>query len=131
MMMSCEQLAIVRCHSRGLPPQQPMDWRRHAANRRGSIEAGVRVAIGTDSLASVEDLNLFSEMWRVRSAVPDVPAGRILKSATLEGAVALGFGRELGSISPGKRAELLAVRVPRGRHAEDVEEYLVGRNRAG
>ena len=89
--------------------------------------SGVRVALGTDSLASVEDLNLFSEMVAVRSLCPDIPAGHILKSATLEGAVALGFGRELGSISPGKRAELLAVRLPeRAFGPEDVEEYLVG-----
>jgi aminodeoxyfutalosine deaminase len=89
--------------------------------------SGVRVAIGTDSLASVEDLNLFSEMVAVRRLCPDISAGHILRSATLDGAVALGFGRELGSISPGKRAELVAVRLPEGATMpEDVEEYLVG-----
>jgi aminodeoxyfutalosine deaminase len=89
--------------------------------------SGVRVALGTDSLASVENLNLFSEMVVVRRLCPDIPAGHILKSATLEGAVALGFGRELGSISPGKRAELLAIRLPEGAFKpKDVEEYLVG-----
>ncbi len=86
--------------------------------------SGVRVAIGTDSLASVADLNLFSEMAEVRRLAPDVPARRILTSATLDGATALGFASDLGSISVGKRAELLAVRVPAG--VEDVEEYLVG-----
>jgi len=92
--------------------------------------AGVRVAIGTDSLASVEDLNLFSEMAEVRRVAPDIPARRILRSATLDGAIALGFGSELGSIAPGKRAELIAVRIPPGPLSppglEDVEEYLVG-----
>ena len=86
--------------------------------------SGVRVAIGTDSLASVADLNLFSEMAEVRRLAPEVPARRILQSATLDGAIALGFGRDLGSVSAGKRAELLAIRVPPG--VEDVEEYLVG-----
>jgi cytosine/adenosine deaminase-related metal-dependent hydrolase len=89
--------------------------------------SGVRVALGTDSLASVENLNLFSEMVAVRTLCPDIPASHILKSSTLDGAVALGFGRELGSISTGKRAELLAVRVPeKAATPEDVEEYLVG-----
>jgi cytosine/adenosine deaminase-related metal-dependent hydrolase len=91
---------------------------------RRFYEAGVRVAIGTDSLASVEDLNLFSEMAEVRRLAPGVAAGPILRSATLDGAIALGFGSELGSISVGKRAELIAVSVPTG--VEDVEEYLVG-----
>ncbi len=89
--------------------------------------SGVRVALGTDSLASVENLNLFSEMVAVRRLCPDLPASHILKSATLDGAVALGFGRELGSISTGKRAELLALRVPeKAATPVDVEEYLVG-----
>jgi cytosine/adenosine deaminase-related metal-dependent hydrolase len=86
--------------------------------------SGVRVAIGTDSLASVEDLNLFAEMAAVRRLGPGVPAARILESATLAGAQALGFGSELGSLETGKRAQLLAVRVPAG--VADVEEYLVG-----
>jgi cytosine/adenosine deaminase-related metal-dependent hydrolase len=86
--------------------------------------SGVNVAIGTDSLASVEDLNLFAEMAEVRRLAPAVPAGRILESATLAGARALGFAAELGSLEPGKRAQLLAVRLPE--NCRDVEEYLVG-----
>jgi aminodeoxyfutalosine deaminase len=85
--------------------------------------SGVRVAIGTDSLASVEDLNLFAEMAEVRRLAPSVRASRILESATLAGAQALGFGAELGSIEPGKRAQLIAVRVPAD--IGDVEEYLL------
>ena len=85
--------------------------------------AGARVAIGTDSLASVEDLNLFRELAEVRRLAPQVPARRLLESATISGAAALGFAGEFGSIEPGKRAELIAVRVPRA--IEDVEEYLV------
>ena len=85
--------------------------------------SGVRVAIGTDSLASVDDLNMFNEIAAVRSIAPGVAASRLLRSATLDGAAALGFGAELGSIEPGKRAELIAVNVPPD--VADVEEYLV------
>jgi 5-methylthioadenosine/S-adenosylhomocysteine deaminase len=83
----------------------------------------VRVAVGTDSLASVDDLNVFGELAAMRRLAPGIAAARLLRSATLDGASALGFGSELGSIEPGKRAELLAVRVPG--EVEDVEEYLV------
>jgi aminodeoxyfutalosine deaminase len=86
--------------------------------------SGVRVAIGTDSLASVEDLSVFAEMAAIRRLSSDVPARAILESATRVGAEGLGFGREFGTIEAGKRAALLAVRVPDG--IEDVEEYLVG-----
>jgi cytosine/adenosine deaminase-related metal-dependent hydrolase len=85
--------------------------------------SGVRVAIGTDSLASVDDLNVFAEMAAIRRLSSSVPARAILESATRIGAEALGFGGEFGTIEPGKRAALLAVRVPDG--VGDVEEYLV------
>jgi cytosine/adenosine deaminase-related metal-dependent hydrolase len=93
---------------------------------RRFYESGVRVAIGTDSLASVDDLNLFNEMAEVRRLAPDVAARRILRSATLDGAAALGFGSDLGSIAVGKRAALITVRLPPGPLGpEDVEEYLL------
>jgi aminodeoxyfutalosine deaminase len=84
----------------------------------------VNVAFGTDSLASVSDLNLFSELQEARRIAPRVPARRLLESATLAGARALGFGAEFGSIETDKRAALIAVRIPEA--ADDVEEYLVG-----
>ncbi|HVG55622.1 MAG TPA: amidohydrolase family protein [Vicinamibacterales bacterium] len=83
----------------------------------------VNVAFGTDSLASVADLNLFMELKEARRIAPRVPARRLLESATLAGARALGFGDQFGSIEPGKRASLIAVRVPEG--VDDVEEYLL------
>ena len=84
----------------------------------------MRVAIGTDSLASVEDLNPFAELAEVRRLAPHVPAAQLLASATRHGAVALGFGDDYGTIEPGKLADLIAVGL-RGA-VDDVEEYLVG-----
>ena len=84
---------------------------------------GVSVAFGTDSLASVTDLNLFNELAEARRIAPLVPASHLLESATLCGAQALGFGADFGTIEPGKRAALIAVVVPAG--VNDVEEFLV------
>jgi cytosine/adenosine deaminase-related metal-dependent hydrolase len=86
-------------------------------------QSGVAVAVGTDSLASVEDLNLFSELKAMREIAPSVSARKLIESATLVGARALGLDAELGSLSPGKRAEILAVTLPDS--VDDVEEYLV------
>jgi cytosine/adenosine deaminase-related metal-dependent hydrolase len=83
----------------------------------------VAVAIGTDSLASAPDLSVFAEIAAARALAPDVPASRLLESATLTGARALGFDDEYGTIEPGKRARLLAVHIPAA--VTDVEEYLV------
>ena len=85
--------------------------------------SGVPVAVGTDSLASTPDLNVFAELAAMRSLAPAVPASQLLESATLQGARALGFDAEFGSIEAGKRARLLAVTIPAT--VSDVEEYLV------
>jgi cytosine/adenosine deaminase-related metal-dependent hydrolase len=87
-------------------------------------ESGVKVAVGTDSLASVQNLNLFEELAEMRRLAPSVPASELLRSATLVGAEALGFGADLGSLDAGKQARLLAARIPSG--TPDVEEYLLG-----
>jgi len=83
----------------------------------------VNVAVGTDSLASVQDLNLFAELAEARRLAPRVPARALLESATLRGAAALGFEEDFGTIDAGKRASLIAVRTRPG--VDDVEEYLV------
>jgi cytosine/adenosine deaminase-related metal-dependent hydrolase len=66
---------------------------------------------------------VFAELATMRALAPSVPAASLLESATREGARALGFDSEYGTIEPGKRARLLAVTVPPG--TGDVEEYLV------
>ena len=85
--------------------------------------SGVRVAIGTDSLASAPDLNVFAEVAALRRLAPCVPASALLESATIEGSRALGFEDDFGTIEPGKRSSLIA--VPITDTVEDVEEYLV------
>ena len=106
-----------------LSAQQRLRRGRHFRRLPAFYAAGVPVAFGTDSLASVEDLNLFSELARARRLAPGVPARRLIESATAVGARALGFGGEYGTIEPGKRAALISVRVPGD--VRDVEEYLV------
>ena len=91
--------------------------------------ARLPVAVGTDSLASVATLNLFDELAEMRRLAPEVAAGTFLASATKVGAEALGFGKDYGTIAPGKRPGLVAVDVPASER--DVEEYLVGGIAAG
>jgi cytosine/adenosine deaminase-related metal-dependent hydrolase len=60
----------------------------------------------------------------MRRLAPEVPARRLLESATRHGAAALGLADEIGEIAPGRRAALVAVRLPGP--VSDVEEHLVG-----
>lgn len=88
--------------------------------------SGADVAIGTDSLTSVDSLNLFDELAAMRRLAPEVDAARLLDSATRVGAEALGYTRDYGTLSSGKLAKFVAVRLPSGlTRGRDVEEYLV------
>jgi cytosine/adenosine deaminase-related metal-dependent hydrolase len=86
--------------------------------------SGVPIAVGTDSLASSPSLSVFDELAAMRRLAPGVAAAALLDSATRIGATALGYGQDYGTITPGRRAALISVRVPS--HVADVEEYLVG-----
>ena len=84
------------------------------------LEAGVNVAIGTDGAASNNDLNMLGET-RVASLLAKgvardaaaVPAETALRMATLGGARALGLDALIGSLEPGKAADMVAVDLVR------------------
>ena len=78
------------------------------------LRAGVRIALGTDSLASNPDLSLFNEARFVRQNHDSVTPSEILRMATLSGAEALGWERETGSLTPGKAANLAIVSLEGG-----------------
>jgi len=78
--------------------------------------AGVNVALGTDGAASNNDLDLFGEMRTaallgkaVAGDAAALPAHRVLRMATLNGARALGLDQETGSLEVGKWADITAV----------------------
>jgi cytosine/adenosine deaminase-related metal-dependent hydrolase len=78
------------------------------------LAKGVRVALGTDSpnnsnhLDLVRAMNMAAIQYKdARQDLGQIPAETALELATLRGAQALGLGDELGSIEPGKRADLV------------------------
>ena len=66
------------------------------------IDAGAKMTIGTDSLTSNWQLSIIEEMKTIARYQSYVPFETILKWATLNGAEALGFDADLGSIEVGK-----------------------------
>ena len=85
------------------------------------LSLGINVGLGPDGPAgSNNDLNLFEEMdlaaklAKVTTLDPTVlPAATALEMATIRGARALGLDKEIGSLEPGKRADVIMVRLDR------------------
>jgi cytosine/adenosine deaminase-related metal-dependent hydrolase len=85
---------------------------------RDFLKLGVRVALGTDSLASNPDLDLLAEARFLYRSYPELDGQALLRMATLSGAEALGWADETGSLEPGKSADLVAVPLPNEEAAE-------------
>ncbi len=84
------------------------------------LARGINVGLGTDGAASNNRLDLFSEMRLAallgKAAAHDasaLPAHAVLRMATLGGAKALGLDARIGSLTPGKRADMVAVDLSR------------------
>jgi 5-methylthioadenosine/S-adenosylhomocysteine deaminase len=101
---------VVHC------PQSNMKLASGACPVRKLLANGVNVAMGTDSAASNNDLNLFGEMQTAAMLAKlqamdatALPAAEALAMATLGGARALGLEDRIGSLEVGKQADLIAV----------------------
>ena len=92
----------------GIAPVNPM------------LARGVNVAMGTDSTAINDDDDLIQEMRLVAKlhrqpgiAEPAITAEQVLGMATANAAAPTGFGGEIGVLEPGRRADMVLIRLDR------------------
>ena len=79
------------------------------------LDAGITVGLGTDSLASSPTLNMWDEMryaYQIHRR-DGISAEDIFRLATIGGAKALGLDKEIGTLEPGKKADIIAVPLPK------------------
>lgn len=90
---------------------------------------GVSVSLGADGAACSNRLDMFDEMrlaamlQAVRRGPGALPARDVVAMATREGARALGLLHEIGSVEPGKRADLILVDLTRPHVAPAGDPY--------
>jgi 5-methylthioadenosine/S-adenosylhomocysteine deaminase len=98
------------------------------------LERGISVSLGADGAACNNRLDMFTEMRTaalLQKALhgPEVlPAARALRMATIDGARALGLEKEIGSLEPGKRADVIVVDLAQSHSSpqrDDVVSALV------
>ena len=114
-----DDLAILKRRGVGLAhcPSSNMKLASGVAKVDKILNLGIAMGLGPDGPAgSNNDFNLFEEMdlagklQKITTGDPRaLPATRILEMATITGARALGMEREIGSLEPGKRADIIAV----------------------
>ena len=79
---------------------------------------GINVGLGTDGIGSTTTLDMFEEMktaaylQKVNTMEPtSIKAYDILKMATIEGAKVLGLDKEIGTLEPGKKADMIFIKT--------------------
>ena len=109
----------------------PRSNRRHGhgpAPLAAMRQRGIRVGVGTDSVASVSPLDLFAEA-RAAGDIAGLSAGEMLALVTLDAARALGLADEVGSLVPGKWADLIALDLPPEIDAAQLPDTVLTRPR--
>lgn len=113
-----EEIRLLAAHGVGVAhcAESNMKLASGTAPLGKMLAAGLRVGLGTDGPASNNDLDMFGEMATVAKLHKVVeldptcaPAGTVLRLATLGAAAALHLEKEIGSLEPGKRADLIVV----------------------
>lgn len=87
------------------------------------LAEGVSVAVGTDSRASNPDLSVLSELRHIAQR-GEIPLADVLRLGTINGARALGLADRIGSLEPGKQADLCCVELP-DQNAADPHDLLL------
>ena len=129
---------IVTLKARGVGvahnPESNMKLASGTASVSAFLRAGLAVGLGTDGAASNNDLDMFEAMRTaamlhklVTSDPRAVGARASLEMATIGGARALGMDKQIGSLEPGKRADVILVSMssPRQTPMYDAMSHLV------
>jgi 5-methylthioadenosine/S-adenosylhomocysteine deaminase len=111
-LLAAQHCNVVHC------PVSNMKLASGIAPAAALVARGINVALGTDGAASNNRLDLFAEL-RTASLLAKVatgdaaalPAATVLRMATQGGATALGLETRIGSLTPGKEADLVAVEL--------------------
>lgn len=118
--LSAEEIVLLARHGCSVAhcPSSNLKLASGFAPVASLLAAGVNVALGTDGAASNNRMDVMEEMRlaallakAVARDAEALPAHAALRVATLGGARALGLDGQIGSITPGKWADLVAVRL--------------------
>jgi 5-methylthioadenosine/S-adenosylhomocysteine deaminase len=89
-----------------------------------ALNRGMNVCLGTESPESSGPMNLFDELYLLKTTYPHVPAARLISLATSNAAKALRCN-ELGTLEPGKLADIVGLRFPHDPREDVLEEMVV------
>lgn len=104
-LLSQNQMSVVHC------PSSHAYFSHQRFPLEKLLKQDINIALGTDSLASGSSLSMLDQIGLARKNYPEIKADKWLEMATIGGAKALKMENEIGSISPGKKGDLLGFQI--------------------
>lgn len=80
----------------------------------------INIALGTDSLSSAKSISMFDVLRAMQKSYPQLSQKEIFQMATLNGAKALGLENEIGSLTVGKKADVIGVPLIHNQGLENI-----------
>ncbi len=117
-LLAAKRASIVHCH-RYAKNMGHKDFPLDVAMSRG-----IQLCLGTEGELGAGETSLFDELFALKMSYPHIPASEMIKWVTRNPASALKLSDSLGSISPGKYADIVGVRFPYDPD-EDILESLI------
>lgn len=116
-------LAILKAHGTGVAhcPSSNTKLASGVARVTDMLKVGINVGLGTDGFAGsndtadlLQEMDLAAKLQKVTQKDPTALDGeQVLEMATIGGARVLGLEKQVGSLEPGKRADLVAISLDR------------------
>lgn len=114
-----KRVGIVHC------PKSHKFFKREDFPIQKLINKGIIIALGTDSLASNDTLNMLEEMKELKRRYKDLSAETILKLATINGAKVLKLDDKIGTLQSDKKADIIGIRLPNNLSKERLYDFIV------
>jgi cytosine/adenosine deaminase-related metal-dependent hydrolase len=117
--LAAKKVSIVHCHS----------YTEFLGHKMFPIDAArnrnINICLGTEGIAAAGLMSLSDELFSLKCAYPHIPAAELLRWVTINPAIALNMEDKLGTLAPGKLADIIAVRFAHNPQEDLLEEFLV------
>ena len=117
-LLAAKNISIVLCNQ----------YNEMLGHKRFPMEAGlnrgINICLGTESPICLGGMNLFDELYHLKTKYPHIPAQEMLNWVTKNPAKALRCSDTLGSLEQGKKADIIGVRFSHAANEDILEEML-------
>jgi len=117
-LLSAKNISIVLCSQ----------YNEMFGNKNFPMEAGlnrgINICLGTESPVSLTCMNLFDELYHLKTRYPHIPAKEIINWVTKNPARALRCSHLIGSLELGKKADIIGVRFSHTPNEDILEELI-------